>query len=103
MIKNGVSPDQIIMMSYYDVPSHSENPFPGKMFNKPDGPDVYMGCKIDYKGADVSPKNLISILKGDSAALKGIGNGKVLKSNANSKVFVNFFDHGAPGMFMFPS
>jgi len=39
-------------------------------------------------------------LKGDSAALKGK---KVLKSNENSKVFINFVDHGAPGLIAFPS
>jgi legumain len=27
----------------------------------------------------------------------------VLKSNANSKVFINFADHGAPGLIAFPS
>ena len=42
----------------------------------------------------------MSILKGDSAALKGK---KALKSNENSKVFVNFVDHGAPGLIAFPS
>lgn len=31
------------------------------------------------------------------------GNGKVLKSNDKSKVFINFADHGAPGLIAFPS
>jgi legumain len=35
--------------------------------------------------------------------MAGVGNGKVLKSNANSKVFINFSDHGAPGLIAFPS
>jgi legumain len=91
------------MMSYDDVANDSENPFPGQLFNKPNGPDVYKGCNIDYKAADVTPENFLSILKGDAAALAGKGNGKVLKSNANSKVFINFVDHGAPGLIAFPS
>ena len=45
----------------------------------------------------------MSVLKGDAAALEGVGNGKVLKSNENSKVFVYFCDHGAPGLIAFPS
>lgn len=91
------------MMAYDDVANDSENPFPGQLFNKPNGQDVYKGCNIDYKGNDVTPENFLSILKGDAAAVKGKGNGKVLKSNASSKVFVNFVDHGAPGLIAFPN
>lgn len=88
-------------MSYDDVAHDPENPFPGKLFNKPDGPDVYEGCNIDYKGRSVTPKNFLSILKGDASGVTG-GNGKVLKTNENSKVFVYFTDHGAPGLIAFP-
>jgi legumain len=31
------------------------------------------------------------------------GNGKVLQSTADSKVFVFFSDHGAPGLIAFPT
>ena len=44
----------------------------------------------------------MNILKGDSKAVTG-GNGKVLKSNSKSKIFINFADHGAPGLIAFPS
>lgn len=44
----------------------------------------------------------MAILKGDATGVKG-GNGKVLKSDKRSKVFVNFADHGAPGLIAFPS
>jgi len=44
----------------------------------------------------------MAILKGDAAALKGKGTGTVPKSNSNSKVFINFADHGAPGLLAFP-
>jgi len=102
MKKNGIPESQIIMMSYDDVANDGENPFPGKLFNKPDGEDVYAGCNIDYRGADVTPENFLNILKGNAAAVKG-GNGKVLRSNENSRVFINFADHGAPGLIAFPS
>jgi legumain len=42
-------------------------------------------------------------LKGDALAVQGKGTGKVLKSNANSKVFINYSDHGAVGLVAFPS
>ena len=42
-------------------------------------------------------------MEGNSAAVKGKGTGKVLKSDSNSKVFFFFSDHGAPGLIAFPT
>jgi hypothetical protein len=69
-------------MSYDDVPTASQNPVKGKLFNKPTtgttpGVDVYAGCVIDYRGADVTPAKFLAVLKGDSVAA---GGKKVLKS-----------------------
>lgn len=100
--KNGIPESNIIVMSYDDVAADPENPIPGKLFNKPDGEDVYAGCKIDYRGNDVTPQNFLAILQGNKTAVTG-GNGKVLGSGPNSKVFVNFADHGAPGLIAFPN
>jgi len=100
--KNGIPESNIIVMSYDDVANDPSNPIPGKLFNKPDGEDVYAGCKIDYRGDDVTPANFLAILRGDKAGVTG-GNGKVLGSTANSKVFINFADHGAPGLIAFPN
>ena len=102
MKKNGIPESNIIHMAYDDVANDPENPFPGKLFNKPNGEDVYAGCNIDYKGAAVNPTNFLNILKGNAAGVSG-GNGKVLKSTADSKVFIYFADHGAPGLIAFPS
>lgn len=96
MKDNGIPEEQIILLSYDDVASATQNPFPGKLFNKPDGEDVYAGCNIDYKGKDVTPTTFLDVIK-------GTGKGKVLKSDKNSKVFINFADHGAPGLIAFPS
>lgn len=35
--------------------------------------------------------------------MTGIGSGKVIKSGPNDYVFVNFVDHGAPGLVAFPN
>lgn len=97
--------ENIILMSYDDVAGDSENPFPGQLFNKPTdgkGTDVYNGCKIDYKGDDVTAENFMNILKGDEKAMKGVGSGKVLKSTSEDKVFLNFADHGGSGLIAFP-
>ena len=49
-------------MAWDDIAHSHENPIPGKLFNKPNGDDVYDGCKIDYKGYDVTPENFLAIL-----------------------------------------
>lgn len=95
MLDHGIPADQIITLAYDDIASSSSNPFPGKIFNQPNGKDVYEGCVIDYKGKEVTPANFLAVLKGTAK-------GKSLKSNANSKVFINFSDHGAPGLIAFP-
>lgn len=103
LIKGGIPASNIIVFSYDDVASSSMNPFKGKLFNKPDGDDVYAGCVIDYKANDCNPQNFLSVLKQDAAAVSGKGTGRVLKSTANDKVFINFADHGAPGLIAFPT
>ena len=95
LIQHGVNPDNIITMAYDDIANDSENPYPGKVFNQPDGKDVYEGCVIDYKGADVNAKNFLAVLTGDS---KTTGGKKVLKSTAEDNVFINFADHGGTGL-----
>lgn len=87
-------------MAYDDIANNTDNPIPGKLYNHTDGWDVYNGTKIDYSGKDVTPENFIQILTGGKT--EG-GNGKVLKTNSNSKVFVFFSDHGAPGLIAFPT
>jgi len=51
----------------------------------------------------VTPETFLNVLQGNAAAMAGKGTGKVLKSDENSKVFVFFSDHGAPGLVAFPS
>jgi len=95
----GVPEDQIILLAYDDIAHSSSNPFPGKVYNKPDptgpGVDVYAGCNIDYKGKTVTPSTFKDVLL-------GTGDGKVLGSDSESYVHIAFFDHGAAGLIAFP-
>jgi len=103
LIDHGVKPDHIIVLMYDDVAHSSSNPFPGKLFNEPKGKDVYTGCVIDYKGDVLSPSLYMHVLLGESEAVKNVvGSGRVLKSGPDDRVFLNFADHGGPGMIMFP-
>lgn len=98
---HGISEENIIVMAYDDIANSRSNPFPGQLFNAPTaagvpGKDVYAGCKIDYSGSQVTPKNF-------QAVLDGTASGKSLKSTADDNVFVFFSDHGAAGLIAFPS
>lgn len=53
MIKNGIPKENIIVFAFDDIANYIENPFPGQLFNKPDGENVYNASIIDYKGYDV--------------------------------------------------
>ncbi|GLD99564.1 hypothetical protein PINS_up008290 [Pythium insidiosum] len=105
--RHGIPEENVILMMYDDVASAPENPFKGRLFNKPTTNDthgsgaieVYEGCKVDYRGDDVTPEAFLAVLAGDSKASKGK---KVLGSGADDRVFVNFVDHGARGVLIFP-
>lgn len=64
-------PENIITMMFDDVVNHYENPYPGQLYNHPNGSDVYLGLRIDYKGKDVTPEKLIAVMIGDTAAAGG--------------------------------
>lgn len=103
MKAQGIPTNQIIHLNYDDVAGSSQNPYRGQLFNAPTaagvaGKDVYAGCKIDYKGSQTTAANVVKVLTGDASAP-----GPVLKSNANSKVFFYFADHGAPGLVAMPT
>jgi len=95
LIDHGIKAENIITLAYDDIANAGENPFPGKVFNKPDGDDVYAGCNIDYKGSDVTIQNFIGVLTGNSTAT---GGKRVLNSTDADNVFINFADHGGTGL-----
>lgn len=100
LIKNGFDASKIIVMAYDDIATDKSNPFPGQVFNEPDGPDVYIGTdNIDYKGKNVTAKQFYAVLTGDTSTAVG----RVLESTSDDNVFVYFDDHGSPGLFCFPT
>ncbi len=107
LVNNGVKKENIITFAYDDIAKARQNPFPGKVFNKPDpkgkGKDVYEGVPLDYTGKTVTPKNFLNVIKGNKSAMTKIGSGRVLESTSNDHVFIYFADHGATGLIAFPS
>uniref|UniRef100_A0A1I7RQE3 Legumain n=1 Tax=Bursaphelenchus xylophilus TaxID=6326 RepID=A0A1I7RQE3_BURXY len=90
---HGVAEENIILMMPDDVANHKNNPAPGKLYHNPArDTDVYKGCKVDYRGADVNPTTFMNVLTGND-----VGEGPVLNSTKKDKVFVYFVDHGDHG------
>ncbi|KAJ1373475.1 hypothetical protein KIN20_035881 [Parelaphostrongylus tenuis] len=99
--RHGVLEQNIVVMMYDDIAFNKLNPYPGKVFNRPHGDDLYKGLKIDYKNSSVNPENFLNILKGNATGVKG-GNGRVIESNPDDRIFVYFTDHGGVGLISFP-
>ena len=99
LLKRGFSKEHIILFAYDDIAYSQRNPFPGQVFNRPDGPDVYEGVLIDYSDYNVNPETYISVLKGDNKKGKLR---KVLNSTENDNIFLYFVDHGIAGAIIFP-
>lgn len=93
MKKNGIPADQIILMVYDDIAENISNPLKGEIYNNPKGENVYDKSAISYSEKNVTAENFIAVLTGDEETATG----PVLKSNKDSKIFIFFSDHGAPG------
>ena len=94
------------MIANDDIDHNNRNPFPGQIFNHPDGKNVYANIAIDYYGKDVTPENFIAVLTGDKDAVKKMDErttGKVLTSTKDDKVYIYFSEHGSDNLIAFPS
>ncbi|MCQ2816651.1 MAG: hypothetical protein MJ252_05215 [archaeon] len=102
LLDYGWNETNIITMAFDDLAYHEKNPFPGKIFNKPDGPDVYKNFKADYTGYDIIPDNFVNVCLGKKEEMKGIGTGRVLESKENDTVIIFYADHGGDNVISFP-
>ena len=92
----GVKPEHIVVFDYDDVAGNERNPFPGKLYNLPgdDARDYYEGLVIDYRQDEITKQAVFNCLLGIE---DGSGK-KVLKSTSEDRVFINYYDHGAPDL-----
>mmetsp|Transcript_89049 Transcript_89049/g.157742 ORF Transcript_89049/g.157742 Transcript_89049/m.157742 type:complete len:491 (+) Transcript_89049:91-1563(+) len=101
MRKSGIPPSNIILMMEDDAANSNENKLKGTLFNKLNGTtDVYKGCQVDYRGKQVTAELFLNVITGNTSGVPA--GGKVLKSTASDRVFLNFVDHGGVGLVSFP-
>ncbi|XP_068207037.1 legumain-like [Palaemon carinicauda] len=98
----GIPDDHIVVIMYDDIAYNTQNPNPGVILNEPEGPNVYDGVPIDYKGIHVTPTNFLKVLAGDDTGMADIGSGKVIKSGPNDRIFIDLVDGGGFDHFAFP-
>jgi len=98
----GLPEEHIVVLMFDDIAYNERNPTPGVIINRPEGQDVYKGVPRDYTGSAVTPETFLSVLKGDTENLKGLGSGKCVMSGPSDSVFVYLADHGGPGVVAFP-
>ncbi|KAK9819348.1 hypothetical protein WJX74_009216 [Apatococcus lobatus] len=100
----GLDDDHIVVMMADDLANNIMNPHPGKLFNRPYGPDVYEGVPLDYTGENVNADTFLKVLAGHENDSVLIGtSGKTIRSGPDDRVFVYYADHGAPGIVGMPS
>ncbi|CAB3360414.1 Hypothetical predicted protein [Cloeon dipterum] len=100
---NGIPDEQIIVMMYDDIANSNENPIKGEIINEPGGSNVYLNISKDYTGDAVNASTFLAVLRGDKEAVTGVGSGRVLESGPHDHIFINFVDHGAPGLLAMPT
>ncbi|GAQ89237.1 vacuolar-processing enzyme precursor [Klebsormidium nitens] len=100
--RGGLKDENIVVFMFDDIAHNPENPRPGQIINRPDGPDVYEGVPKDYTGYAVNAHNFLAVLAGNKTAVNG-GSGKVIDSGPNDRVFVYYSDHGGPGVLGMPT
>ncbi len=61
-------------MMFDDIANNTNNIFPGVILNKIGGNKCIYDVPKDYVGSDVTPKNFLSVLRGDNSTNKKVLN-----------------------------
>ena len=86
----GYDDDHIILVSSDDAANASENTDRGAVRTDPDGANLREGAVIDYKNADLTPADIVNILKGEKTDRTPV----VLPADAGQNVLLFWSGHG---------
>lgn len=91
--KMGYDDDHIIVIAEDDLVNHERNLYPGELFVRLNGDNVYEPNVIDYKLSSLDPLKMKDVLTGKSS--KSLP--KVIQAKSTDNVFVFWSGHGTPG------
>ena len=86
----GYDDDHIILVSSDDAANASENSDKGAVRTDPDGRNLREGAVIDYKNADLTPADIVNILKGEKTDRTPV----VLPKDEGQNVLLFWSGHG---------
>ena len=90
---HGYPDDRIILIVEDDIAFNVLNPDSGVIKVSPNGDNVYSRVEIDYRLSDLTPKDFLSIIKGEkSDRLQS-----VVESSEGDNIFIFWSGHGVPG------
>ena len=91
LLKNaGYDDDHIILIMEDDIASDPANPNPGVVHVTPDGENLYVNVKRDYKISELTPADLACILSGTVTERTP----EVVKGGVNTNVLLFWSGHG---------
>lgn len=94
LVDAGFDPDRIVVIADTDVVDHSDNPTPGRLRHRVDGP-LIGGVPVDYHPGDLDSVDLTDVLAGAAGPrLDRLGSGRVIDSGPGDDVFVFLAGHG---------
>lgn len=92
LFTSAISATDVTLMMYDDVAWSERNPLLGRLFNYPNGENVYEGCVTDYRKEHVSLENFVF----ETNRLANL-------TSENTVTFISFVDHGQPGYLLLPN
>lgn len=109
MVRNGVDPENIIVISPDTAAYHPNNPMPGLVayaydkgeFSAETPVNQYENVVVDYKGYDMTMDQFFQILTGNfTVNLTDIGSGRVLKTGPTDTIFLYIHTIGYEGIYL---
>lgn len=98
LLAQGMPAEDIILFSCETAVMNEMNPKMGELWNTPTSGNIHNPGAAEYTGADVNPRMVEAVLKGDKT-FPGVK--RVLESGPDDLVFVHLDDHGVAGGLMF--
>lgn len=96
---NGYDDSHIVLVMADDIAENSKNVFPGTIYSRMDGENVYTDVHVDYHPNDLKPADLKDILMGNRSERLP----EVISADSDDNIFVFWSGHGFKQMMDWPT